>query len=71
MLNNPPPDTCDHCRRAGPEWRRVDGPDRELVLADGRKVTRGGRVYVCGSCGHTVPISIEGPRMSWIEVAHR
>ncbi len=58
MLFNPPPAICDHCR-AATEWILVDGPERVLVLADGRELTRRGRVCVCGRCGHTVPRSRE------------
>jgi hypothetical protein len=62
MLYNPPPDTCDHCRQRTVPWQLVDGPDQKVLLSGGREVTRRGRVYVCGQCGHTVPISSQGVR---------
>ena len=60
MLANPPPDTCDHCRSRSGSWRLVEGAEQELTLDDGRAVVRRGRVYICGICGHTVPVSTEG-----------
>jgi hypothetical protein len=41
-------------------WKLVDGPEQEVELEDGRKVTRRGRAHVCSSCGHTEPIATEG-----------
>jgi hypothetical protein len=60
MLYNQPPDTCDHCRQSSADWILVDGPDQTVELNDGRQVVRRGRAYVCGACGHTVPVSSEG-----------
>jgi hypothetical protein len=60
MLYNPPPSTCDHCRSSSGSWSLVDGPEQEVALEDGRKVTRRGRAYVCSYCGHTEPIATEG-----------
>ncbi|HUY09016.1 MAG TPA: hypothetical protein VMW80_06140 [Candidatus Dormibacteraeota bacterium] len=62
MLYNPPPDTCDHCRQRTTAWKLVDGADQTVTLSGGRDVVRRGRVFVCGDCGHTVPVSSEGVR---------
>lgn len=70
MLNNPPPDTCDHCGATDLTWRRVDGPECQVQLDGGRVVTRSGAVHVCPRCGHTVVISSPGPRLANFEV-HR
>lgn len=58
MRANPPPPTCDQCKRM-PSWVRLMGPDQEVLLDDGRIVRRRGQGWVCNFCGHTVPISFE------------
>ncbi|MGA2873292.1 MAG: hypothetical protein ABSF27_06875 [Candidatus Dormibacteria bacterium] len=60
MLYNPPPDRCDQCKHSSPNWILVEGPEQSVELNDGHRVVRRGRVYVCGACGHTVPVSSEG-----------
>ena len=75
MLVNPPPDTCDRCKRvaragfgtglaAGDtgSWIALEGPDTIITLDDGRTTARRGRGWVCRRCGHTVPLSREFPR---------
>jgi hypothetical protein len=71
MLNNPPPDICDHCGQTDVIWRRLDGPECQVRLEGGRVVTRSGAVYVCTRCGHTVAISSPGLRLSNFEVGTR
>jgi hypothetical protein len=58
MKANPPPPTCDQCKKM-PNWERLKGPDQQVRLKDGRIVLRRGQGWVCPLCGHTVPISFE------------
>jgi ribosomal protein L37AE/L43A len=58
MKANPPPPTCDQCKRM-PRWERLTGPDHEVHLDDARIVLRRGQVWVCTHCGHSTPVSFE------------
>lgn len=75
MLVNPPPDTCDGCKRVAragygtglaagdpAAWIALPGPETWVTLDDGRSVWRRGRGWVCRRCGHTVPVSREFAR---------